>query len=51
MEIIKELFINVFLSGIVLLFFSGLVFTAFMFLLKYLGWLYEKLFPIKDKGE
>lgn len=51
MEIIKEIFFDVFLFGIALLFFSGLLLTAGIFLVKYLIWLDRKMFPIKDEGE
>ena len=51
MEIIKELFIDVFLCGMALLFFSGLILTAGMFLVKYLIWLDGKMFPTKNEGE
>ncbi len=50
MEIIKELFFDVFLCGIVLIFFSGLLLIAGMFLVKYLIWLQSKVFP-GDMGE
>lgn len=51
MEIIKELFVDFFFIVIVPLFFSGLLLTAGVFLIKYLIWLDGKLFPRKNEEE
>lgn len=51
MEIIKDLFFDVFLCGIALMFFSSLLLTAGMFLVKYFIWLDGKMFPIKNEGD